>query len=184
MPNRDPVVTCMLLPPQSSIGKIYGRVDLSDSYSVTLPPGTCHDPEILARFVFSRRARWMDLLMAVRDVAVSAFGLKTSTQLVGVETAAQGERIAIFRIFHVDKREIILGEDDSHLDFRISVLHLPAEEPESESRLVVSTVVHCHNRLGRTYLRIITPFHRVIVRSILRRAARNRWPSELAGTVT
>jgi hypothetical protein len=34
------------------------------------------------------------------------------------------------------------------------------------------TVVHCHNWLGRTYLAVISPFHRAIVRATLRRTAR------------
>ena len=38
--------------------------------------------------------------------------------------------------------------------------------------LVVVTVVHCHNWLGRTYLAAITPFHRVIARASLEQAAR------------
>ncbi|HEV3177687.1 MAG TPA: DUF2867 domain-containing protein [Stellaceae bacterium] len=34
------------------------------------------------------------------------------------------------------------------------------------------TVVHCHNRLGRTYLAVIAPFHRAIAQANLERAAR------------
>jgi hypothetical protein len=33
-------------------------------------------------------------------------------------------------------------------------------------------VVHCHNWLGRTYLAVIAPFHRAIVRASLVQAAR------------
>jgi hypothetical protein len=44
--------------------------------------------------------------------------------------------------------------------------------------LTLSTVVHCHNALGRTYIRVIAPFHRLIVKSCLRRAARTGWPSD------
>jgi len=44
----------------------------------------------------------------------------------------------------------------------------------------VSTVVHCHNLLGRTYLRVIAPFHRLVVKASLDRAARVGWPSALA----
>lgn len=42
--------------------------------------------------------------------------------------------------------------------------------------VTLSTVVHCHNRLGRVYLFAIGPFHRLIVQSGLRRAARRGWP--------
>jgi hypothetical protein len=38
--------------------------------------------------------------------------------------------------------------------------------------LVVVTVVHCHNPLGRTYLAVIAPFHRTILRAILERTVR------------
>jgi hypothetical protein len=41
---------------------------------------------------------------------------------------------------------------------------------------VATTVVHCHNTLGRVYLAVIAPFHRRIVRSALQRAARRGWP--------
>ena len=34
------------------------------------------------------------------------------------------------------------------------------------------TVVHCDNWLGRTYLAMIAPFHRVIARASLEQAAR------------
>ena len=34
------------------------------------------------------------------------------------------------------------------------------------------TVVHCHNRLGRTYLAVIAPFHRTILLANLERAVR------------
>ena len=47
---------------------------------------------------------------------------------------------------------------------------------DAQARLTLSTVVHCHNRLGRVYLFVIAPFHRLIVRSGLRRAARLGWP--------
>jgi hypothetical protein len=40
---------------------------------------------------------------------------------------------------------------------------------------VLTTVVHCHNLLGRVYLGVISPFHRLVVRSNLARAARRGW---------
>ena len=181
MTPREPTVKSVWLPEQSIIGNIYKQVDLSDAYAISLPAGTSHDPHVLARFVFSRRARWMDALMGVRDAVVSVFGLKTSAKLGQADDAPSGERISIFRVYQVDAHEIILGEDDSHLDFRLSLLCLPAHETGG-SYLVLSTVVHCHNALGRAYLRIIAPFHRLIVPAMLRRAARSGWPhaSEVA----
>jgi hypothetical protein len=65
---------------------------------------------------------------------------------------------------------LVLGEDDRHLDFRVAIqLHTDAANGRE---LIVGTVVHCHNRLGRIYLRTIAPFHRVIVPASLEQAAR------------
>jgi len=79
------------------------------------------------------------------------------------------ERIYIFRVYKIARDEAILGEDDKHLDFRISVQRRSGD-------IVVTKVVHCHNLLGRLYLALITPFHRLVVKSMLRRAARRGWP--------
>ena len=62
-----------------------------------------------------------------------------------------------------------MGGDDQHLDFRVAVL--VRTDAQGGRELVVVTVVHCHNRLGRTYLAVISPFHRVIARASLEQAA-------------
>lgn len=36
--------------------------------------------------------------------------------------------------------------------------------------------MQCHNLLGRSYLLLIAPFHRAVVKTALRRAARIGWP--------
>jgi hypothetical protein len=43
-------------------------------------------------------------------------------------------------------------------------------------QVIATTVVHCHNLLGRLYILAIAPFHRLVVRSALQRAARTGWP--------
>jgi hypothetical protein len=73
-----------------------------------------------------------------------------------------------------------LGENDKHLDFRVSILCTPGSPPTTGSRLTLSTVVYCHNRLGRAYLSVIAPFHRQVVKASLRRAANVGWPKASA----
>ena len=75
-------------------------------------------------------------------------------------------------------REILLGEDDRHLDFRVSVLCSPAPSGVSPGgrQLVLSTVIRYHNVCGRLYFLVVGPFHRALVKSALRRAARIGWP--------
>lgn len=166
------------LPADSRIVSSYAAADLADAYAIRLPVGASRDPETLARFVFSQRPAWVRGLMAVRDAAVAGLGLKTARQLERSQATDKTPRIAFFRIYETSGREIILGEDDKHLDFRVSVLCRDAPPAGAPASLVVSTVVHCHNRLGRAYIATIAPFHRLVVRALLRRAAKVGWPSD------
>lgn len=165
------------LPPESRIAAVYARVNLADAYAIDLPPGTARDPEVLARFVFSHQPRWISVLMSIRDTLVTAFGLKTAKSLMSA--VAEGSRIGIFKVYEANSIEVIMGEDDRHLNFRASALYeSPARENNDRARFVLSTVVHCHNRLGRAYIGLIAPFHKLVVQSYLRQAGRIGWPRE------
>ncbi len=170
-------VQSVALPAESGVTRWYDAPDLADAYAVRLPENAIDDPELLARFVFAHQAGWVAKLLRVRDAIVARFGLKTAAQLRIQDPAAARERVDIFRIYTRSAHEIILGEDDSHLDFRVSVLQQTRDTREGRARyLILSTVVHCHNRLGRFYILAIAPFHRLVVRSSLRRAACIGWP--------
>ena len=113
--------------------------------------------------------------MGLRDTLVAGFGLKTAKQLAAPSADASDKRVGIFKIYAATAQEVFLGENDKHLDFRISVQLRPATAG-STPQLIVSTVVHCHNLLGRSYITLIAPFHRQVVQSGLRRAAKLGWP--------
>ena len=116
--------------------------------------------------------------MRVRDALVAGFGLKTSKRLEESARSERDKHVSFFRIYERTVDEIVLGEDDKHLDFRLSVFQGAREEAEGGGRyLTVSTVVRCHNLLGRTYILLIAPFHEMVVRSSMRRAARIGWPT-------
>ncbi|WP_342447330.1 DUF2867 domain-containing protein [Methylobacterium platani] len=79
------------------------------------------------------------------------------------------DRIDFFPVLSRSEREIVLGEDDIHLDFCLSLLLSPSLDGRAD--LVATTVVRCRNRLGRAYLAAIMPGHVLVVRSVLKRAA-------------
>jgi hypothetical protein len=178
MPNVDSSVQSVALPAESAVTRLYRAPDLADAYAVRLPDNAIAEPELLARFVFAHQAGWVANLLGLRDALVACVGLKTSKQLRAEGAAGPRERVDIFRIYTRSAHEIVLGENDSHLDFRLSVLQQTRHTRDGRSRyLVLSTVVHCHNQLGRFYIHAIAPFHRLVVRSALRRAARVGWPT-------
>lgn len=164
------------LPTQSGITSVYKSVHLADAFAIRLPSGVSHDPDLLARFIFAHQPSWVGALMRVRDMIVACFGLKTASGLARLGSGAKTERVGIFKIYSTSRTEIVLGEDDKHLDFRVSVLCSGAPGPGTGALLTVSTVVHCHNLLGRIYILAIAPFHRMVIKASLRRAARIGWP--------
>lgn len=180
MPNEFTRVEPVALPAQSAVSKVYASTNLSDAYAVRLPLGTSADPDVLWRFVMAHQPSWIGWLTSLRDVIVSGFGLKTARQLSALPDEVKGDRIAFFKVYGRSDSEIILGEDDKHLGFRLSVLRSPDVSPTLGGVLTVSTVVHCHNLLGRSYLRVIAPFHRLVVMASLRRAAEVGWPGAVS----
>ena len=177
MSNPQHRPTPVALPPESGIAGVYASPNLADAYAIELPPGALTEPELLARFIFSHQPPWVGTLTAIRDALVGGLGLKTAKQLASLGAEGKAGRLGIFKIYGTSATEVVLGEDDRHLDFRLSVLCSNRRSPQGERLLTLSTVVRCHNRLGRLYILVIAPFHRLVVRSSLRRAARIGWPT-------
>ncbi len=177
MPSGFSTVTAVALPAGSAITHVYPSVNLADAFAVRLPAGASSDPDALARFLFLHQPAWVGSLMKLRDLLVAGFGLKTGKHLASLAGSAKAQRLGIFKVYSLSESEIIVGEDDKHLDFRVSVFCEPAAAPEASRQLVVSTVVRCHNRLGRAYIFLIAPFHRAVVKASLGRAARVGWPA-------
>jgi len=164
------------VPPESAIAHAYASTNLADAYSIELPAGASRNPEVLARFIFAHQAPWISRLMTLRDWLVAGFGLKTARHLASLESQRGATRLSIFRIYSTSSTEVVFGEDDKHLDFRLSLLCSGETPPGAKRHLTLSTVVHCHNRLGRFYIFLVAPFHRLVVQSSLRSAARAGWP--------
>jgi len=141
------------LPQRSVLKPLYAKAGFADAFAIDLP---------------SNATGW---LIALRDTLVAGFGLKTSSEL---RDDVATDRIDFFRVYDRRRHEIILGEDDHHLDFRLSVL---VEESALCRRLVATTVVTFNHLGGRAYIAGIAPFHRLIVKSSLRRAERSGWPT-------
>jgi hypothetical protein len=157
------------VPSDSVLAPLYVGADLLDAFAIRLPAGASDDLEVLARALFERQAGWIRALTWVRDAVMATVGVKSS-RAVGAAAAARGAVIGYFPLLSKSAAELVVGEDDRHLDFRVAILLRTGAAGGRE--LVVVTVVHCHNRLGRTYLAVIAPFHRTILRANLERAVR------------
>jgi hypothetical protein len=149
-------------PAESRLRDWYPGASLTDSFAVVLPPGAPGDVDTLATLLFADPPAWFTILLAIRDRVMTPFGVKASHALEA------GDRIAFFPVLSRSADEIVLGADDRHLDFRASVLLRRADT----TVVVATTVVRCHNLLGRLYLAAILPFHVLVVTDSLRRLRR------------
>ncbi|TDR79720.1 DUF2867 domain-containing protein [Paludibacterium purpuratum] len=156
------------VPSDSILAPLYKRADLLDAFAIQLPAGASDDLEVLARAGFERQAWWIRALTRVRDMIMATVGVKSS-RAVGIAAAARGVVIGFFPLLSKRAGELVMGADDSHLDFRLAIQLRTGAAGGRE--LVVVSVVHCHNLLGRTYLAVIKPFHRVIARASLEQVA-------------
>lgn len=114
-----------------------------------------------AERVLGRTPRWISRLMLLRNLAIRPFGLKTGSE----PDVLPESRIGIFPLISQAPGRVVFGLDDRHLDFRIlvEVNELGAGRQE----VAASTIVKTHNLLGRTYLAVVKPFHRIIVPAML-----------------
>jgi hypothetical protein len=60
-----------------------------------------------------------------------------------------------------------MGEDDKHLNFRASVL-----KDKTNGTVSLTTVVHYNNLWGRVYFFPVKPFHKIIMKALLKRYLR------------
>jgi hypothetical protein len=125
--------------------------------------------EVLHVFLISG-PRWADYLMMLRDKIVGIFGLKISgdmNQKPAKKTSYEpGEQLGIFKLFDKTESEFLLGEDDKHLNFRVSLL-LESISPEI-NKVSVTTAVKFNNMMGRIYFLPVKPVHQLLVRATVK----------------
>jgi hypothetical protein len=107
--------------------------------------------------------------MQLRNVLVTPLGLKTDTPKPPQtrQPLQIGARAGLFKLYQRTADELLLGEDDKHLNFRVSVLR---QHESGYDWLMISTVVHFNNWLGRLYFLPVRPFHQRIVPWMMKQA--------------
>jgi hypothetical protein len=167
------------LPPTSVLRSDTVAYDYIDSFAGDLSLGKrTITSTTVGKAFFTSAPSWIEKLMRLRDKVVRLFGLKTSEiksnreQELSNFRCEPGEQLGIFKVFERNDSEVILGENDRHLDFRVS-LYLEPLDGKAPRKLTVSTAVKFHNFTGRAYFFFVKPFHRRIVRSMLKAMMKN-----------
>ena len=120
----------------------------------------------VAQRAFGRAPRWISRLMRLRNFLTGPLGLKPGAE----SGATAGKMIGVFPVLDQSADRIVLGLDDQHLDFRLLVD--VADLGLAGQVVTASTLIRTHNALGRLYLAVVKPFHRIIVPAMLAQAQR------------
>ncbi|TGE27953.1 DUF2867 domain-containing protein [Hymenobacter metallicola] len=162
-------VSAVALPSSSSL-QAAAAPDHTDAYRLALPAGAAADATALTWRLFGQTPAWIRYLMRLRDWLVRPLRLTTFPETIRPPygtALVPGSSLGAFRVFATAPHEVVLGLDDRHLDFRVSVLLA-----EDGRAAVVSTLVWFHNWVGRWYFQLIQPFHHLVVPALLRHALR------------
>ncbi|MBJ6118033.1 DUF2867 domain-containing protein [Pontibacter sp. BT310] len=167
--------TSCKIPDKSILKKDSQLFDYSDSYqgSFSDDEGTIDSTRVGILF-FSGKSKVTGLLFAIRNKIVGLFGLKTSGQmsdrqkLLNHFKCEPGEQRGLFRVFEKTENEVVLGEDDKHLNFRVSLFLDRISDDTGKKSLTITTTVKYNNLLGRVYFIFVRPFHKLIVPAMLK----------------
>jgi Protein of unknown function (DUF2867) len=149
-------------PPDASTAPLLVGATFADAFSIDInEPGV--DASTAAERAFATSPPWIEKLLAVRNAVVRPFGLKGTKEARKISR----DHIGFFPCLSRSAERVVMGFDDSHLDFRVAVD--VATLADGLQRVTATTLVRTHNTFGRAYLATIMPFHKLIVRTMLAR---------------
>jgi hypothetical protein len=149
------------IPDKSIIANGFGTVNYCDSYRIVKQ--TDETVDAITSRIF-KMPQWIVVLMKIRNAIVKLFGLRAGENVKEAAYYPAGSKAGYFTVTERNVNEIVMGEDDSHLYFRTSVLI-----DREQSLICLTTIVRFHNVWGRIYFMPVKPFHRLIIKSILKR---------------
>ncbi len=148
--------------PDPAIGKLLPGTDFVDAYRLTVDAVGLSASDV-AKKALDYPPAWLRQLLGLRNALVTPFGLKS-----GPGDDDPRERIGFFPVEVTSPSRIVLGFDDSHLDFRLVV---DVADVGEATEVTATTLIRRHNLFGRVYLAAILPFHKAIVPALLNRVA-------------
>ena len=139
--------------PTNSLIVNYLPADYVDSFAQIVVCEKMITPEEFRNFAFNQLPAWINWLMRLRNAIVKPLGLDTSGRFTDMICASSSN-------------EDIFGMPDKHLNFHVSMWC--GEYQNGKQELRITTVVKYNIWFGRVYFFVIRPFHRIIIRSILK----------------
>lgn len=157
------------------IAQLSTKIDYADSFQLKthLLKNVPKPKDCLVAF-FKSFSPFLTKLIITREIIAKKLGLKTENKITNNQRNKLidefegniGDSIAIFEVLHKNDTELLTGQTDKHLDFKLSFICYK----ENEDKIVeLATTVKFHNLLGKIYFFFVKPFHRYFMKRILKR---------------
>lgn len=146
--------------------------DYSDAFSVEFVNSKNYTVVDAAKIFFLQYPAWVESLIKLRNFLVKFIGLSGDSMKDKIKKASAitdpqpGDRI-VFEVIARSDDEILLGENDKHLNFVVSVVLRKKNDSSNVSTAYILTKVKYNISLGRFYFFFVKPFHRLIMKSML-----------------
>jgi hypothetical protein len=155
----------------------FQNTNYEDSISIEIDTNEDYTVDYLATVLFSSLPGWVLGLLKFRNIIVKPFGLKTdgTFSLEEIQTDIKykiGDIAVFFKVIKRSEIELVMAENDKHLNFRTSVL---IESLSENNKLKVSSlsIVKYNNLFGKIYFLPVKPFHRLIIKTLLKNLNKN-----------
>jgi len=165
---KKKVIRSNEIPVNSIIARGFTHIHYCDSYRADLSQHPEETVDGLINKLF-RIPGWVVFLMKIRNTLMKPLGLKTDFDFSDRKPRnyyTVGKRAVYFKVIDRNEQEIVMAEKDTHLNFRTSVF---VEENSQVRYAWLTTLVHYNNSFGRLYFIPVKPFHRIIIKSLMRK---------------
>lgn len=151
------------IPESSIILKNFGKVNYCDSYQVLKDTEDSIDK---ITTIFFCVPKWVDFWLRFRNLIVGVFGLKNEYEKCVADYYPIGSKAVMFTVIDRNDNEIVMAENDKHLNFRLSVQF---ESTETQTFININTIVKFNNLFGKLYFLLVKPFHKIIIKRLLKK---------------
>jgi hypothetical protein len=153
------------LPEKTLITKNMASVDYYDSYMIKKK--TDDSINEIAQKILTLPG-WIIFVLRLRYyLIVKPFGL--STGRFDNKTENSEENSEPVSVIEKSENEIVMGSDDKHLYYRISIMK---KKIEQESEIYLNTIVRYNNIWGKLYFLPVKLGHKLVVKSLLKKIDR------------
>lgn len=168
------VVKSLNLPPTSIIRESFEEAHYIDTYCISVCNPQNYSIDYITGIFFTSLPNWIKKLLSFRNFIVKFFGLEGGhiDKLKKPDKSVYydiGSTAVMFKVHSRNNNEIVMADNDKHLNFRTSLL-IEKTDKQDIYNLYSATIVHYNNIWGQLYFIPVKPFHRIIVKSLLKKA--------------